>query len=281
MTTSVDTATRVELIRALGAAAHTPPPQSQSLFEALGLPAVSGADYTQAFVLSAPPHAAIHLGPEGKLGGIGLDRVEGFWRAAGRTPPADADHVGVLFMCYAEVSSHANSPGARRVAESLFYEHIWPWAPGYLHALTLLDLDGVTEWAELTMAVLDDEFGRLTPTDRLPLALREAPEAIATDCDFDGLLDALVSPVRSGFVMTHHTLSAGAAAVGVGYRRGERRFALKAMLDQDKAATLRWLAEQAGDWARWHAVHDDAVSRWWAARAAASAGAMTAMGDGR
>jgi TorA maturation chaperone TorD len=278
---TVETATRVELIRALGAAAHTPPPQSQPLFDALGLPTVSGAAYTQAFVLSAPPHAAIHLGPEGKLGGTGLDRVEGFWRAAGRTPPADADHLGVLLMCYAEVSGQENSPGARRVAESLFYEHLWPWAPGYLHALTLLALDGVTEWADLTTAVLDDEFERLKPTDRLPLALREASEAIAADCDFDDLLDAVVSPVRSGFVMTHHTLSAGAAAVGVGYRRGERRFALKAMLDQDKAATLRWLADEATDWTRWHATRDDPVSCWWASRAAASARAMTEMGDGR
>lgn len=281
MTATIETATRVELIRALGAAAHTPPPQSQPLFDALGVPAVSGATYTQAFVLSAPPHAAIHLGPEGKLGGTGLDRVEGFWRAAGRTPPADADHLGVLLMCYAEVSGQENSPGARRVAESLFYEHIWPWAPGYLRALTLLDLAGVTEWADLTMAVLDDERGRLTPTDRLPLALREAPEALSAECDFDDLLDALVSPVRSGFVMTHHTLSAGAAAVGVGYRRGERRFALKAMLDQDKGTTLQWLAGQATDWGHWHATRDDAVLLWWAGRADATKRALTAIGGDR
>ncbi|MFW0796983.1 molecular chaperone TorD family protein [Gordonia sp. CPCC 205515] len=279
MTAATDTGLRVELIRSLGAVAHTPPPESGLLFDALGLPTLTGAAYTRAFVLSAPPHAAIHLGPDGKLGGIGLDRVEGFWRAAGQHPPADADHLGVLLMCYADVRGQIRSPGAHRIAESLFHEHIWPWAPGYLQAVSLLGDDAVTQWAQLTMAVLDDEYGRLTPPDplTLPLALREAPAPVAIDDDFEDLLDALVSPVRAGFVLTHHTLSCGAAAVGVGYRRGERRFALKAMLDQDKSATLTWLSTHAHDWARWRATRDDAASRWWETRADATADALNEM----
>ena len=55
------------------------------------------------FVLAAPPHAAIHLGPSGMLGGEGLDRVAGFWRAIGLHPPQDADHLGLLLMLYAEL----------------------------------------------------------------------------------------------------------------------------------------------------------------------------------
>lgn len=281
MTTSTEAGVRVELIRALGAAAHTPPPESHRVFEALGLPPATGAAHTQAFVLSAPPHAAIHLGPEGKLGGAGLDRVEGFWRAAGQAPPTDADHLGVLLMCYAEFGERADSPGYRRVAETLFHEHIWPWAPGYLRAVSEVNVAGVTDWAHLTMAVLDDEYRRLSPLGRLPLALREAPAAIEVDCDFDDMLDAMVSPVRSGFVLTHHSLSTGAASVGVGYRRGERRFALKAMLNQDKTATLRWLAAHAADWAQWHAGRPDATSHWWAARAHDTARVLTGMGADR
>ena len=61
----------------------TPPPGSDAVCAALDLPSFSGAEYTEAFVLLAPPHAAIHLGTEGKLGGDALDRVEGFWRALG------------------------------------------------------------------------------------------------------------------------------------------------------------------------------------------------------
>ena len=74
------------------------------MLAALGLPAPTAAEHTGVFVLSAPPHAAIHLGGEGKLGGEGLDRVAGFWRAIGLTPPPDADQLGVLLMLYAELA---------------------------------------------------------------------------------------------------------------------------------------------------------------------------------
>jgi hypothetical protein len=56
----------------------------------------------------------------------------------------------------------------------------------------------------------------------------------------------------------------------VGFRIGERRFALGAMLDQDPHATLGWLAGEADRWQQRH--HDralgDEVTLWWAARAA-------------
>jgi hypothetical protein len=56
----------------------------------------------------------------------------------------------------------------------------------------------------------------------------------------------------------------------VGFRIGERRFALRAMLDQDPRATLGWLAGEADRWQQRH--HDradgDEVTLWWAARAA-------------
>lgn len=63
---------RWELLRALGAAVLTPPPGNVALCEALDLSLQTGAEHTHVFVLSAPPHAAIYLGPEGKLGGMGL-----------------------------------------------------------------------------------------------------------------------------------------------------------------------------------------------------------------
>ena len=72
-----------ELFRSLGAFALTPPPGNGALCAALDLPIPTGVEYTDAFVLSAPPHGAIHLGPEGKLGGEGLDRIAGFWRVLG------------------------------------------------------------------------------------------------------------------------------------------------------------------------------------------------------
>ncbi len=122
---------RWELLRALGAALVTPPPANQQVARALELPVFTGVDHTDAFVLTAPPHAAIHLGPEGKLGGEGLDRVAGFWRALGLVPPEDADHLGVLLMLYAELGeAETASSGERGRAQlhtarvALLHEHV-------------------------------------------------------------------------------------------------------------------------------------------------------------
>src|ERR1700749_4481585 len=76
-----------ELFRSLGAVVLTPPPGNAALCTALDLPIPTGAQHPAAFVLSAPPHGAIHLGPEGKLGGEGLDRIAGFWRVLGLRAP--------------------------------------------------------------------------------------------------------------------------------------------------------------------------------------------------
>lgn len=272
------TTDRCDLLRALGAVAHSPPPATDRVTDALGLPRITAADHTEAFILAALPHAAIHLGPEGKLGGHGLDRIEGFWRAAGVDPPADADHLGVLLMCYAGLHDAGNDHD-RFVADALFFEHIWSWAPGYLCAVADLGSDTITAWAELALAVLTEEQPRVRAFGQLPLALRTATDPLDTDCGFDELLDAVVTPIRCGMVLTHHALSAGAAAIGVGYRRGERRFALKAMLGQDKRATLRWLSAYAQAWVVRHAERTDPTSRWWAARAEYSAAVFTGLAE--
>ena len=93
-----------ELLRALGSVPASPPPHCHPVTDSLGLPAPTAAEHTSVFVLAAPPHAAIHLGADGKLGGEALDRVAGFWRAIGLRPPQDADHLGPLLMLYAELT---------------------------------------------------------------------------------------------------------------------------------------------------------------------------------
>ena len=96
-------ATRAELLRALAAVVLSPPSSCRRALEALGLSEVTGAEHTAVFVLAAPPHAAIYLGKEGKLGGEGLDRVAGYWRAIGLEPPTEADHLGLLLALYCEL----------------------------------------------------------------------------------------------------------------------------------------------------------------------------------
>lgn len=276
-----DTA-RWELLRALGAAVLTPPPASAGVWEALELDAPSGAEYTEVLVLGAPPHAAIHLGPEGQLGGEGLDRVAGFWRALGLTPREDADHLGALLLLYAEIGAAADTTSEpsradqlERTRVALFHEHLWSWAPGYLAAVSSMGVDSLTAWANLLGEALRAELEAVGPRP-MPLALRQAPAPLQPTGTLDEALDTLVSPVRSGFVLTQADLRLLAHAAGVGFRRGERRFALKAMLEQDARATLTGLADHASTWAVLHQGRGadnrfrpvgDACGAWWAERA--------------
>ena len=274
-----------ELIRSLGAVVLTPPGQNQALYEALGLPMPTGAEYTEVFVLSAPPHGAIHLGPEGKLGGEGLDRIAGFWRALGLVAPTDADHLGTLLMLYAELVEAEGSARDERAQEqmrrartALFHEHIWSWAPGYLDAVQGLQVTALTSWSQLSDEVLRAEYAQLDEPETLPLAMRLAPEPLGDDHTLDETLDALVAPIRSGFVLTHRDLTICAGQAGVGLRRGERRFALRAMLEQDAPGTLGWLAEHAHTWSGRHGRPGaGSAGAWWSERAAHSARTLRTM----
>ncbi len=270
--------TRWELLRALGAAVLTPPPGNAGPCQALGLPVQTGAQHTQVFVLSAPPHAAIHLGPEGKLGGEGLDRISGFWRALGLRAPEDADHLGALLLLYAELGEAETGARTakvgsqmRRARTALLHEHLWSWAPGYLTAVSGLGVAVVAEWAKLVEQALRRELAEVGPATLLPLALREAPPGLDPADSFDETLDALVAPVRSGIILTYPDLEKAAAAAGLGVRRGERRYALKAMFEQDAAGTLQHLAAHAARWSAVHAAqahggsHDPCA--WWSVRA--------------
>ena len=273
-----------ELIRSLGAVVLTPPPGNHALCAALDLPTPTGAEHTDAFVLSAPPHAAIHLGPEGKLGGEGLDRVAGFWRVLGLQAPGDADHLGALMMLYAELGEAEDSAAderaqaqLHRARAALFHEHIWSWAPGYLLAVAELGIESAAAWARLTEEALRAEYADLGPAEMLPLALRVAPPGIDVADSLDDTLDALVAPVRCGLVLTYRDLAACGRQVGVGLRRGERRFALRAMLEQDAPATLRWLSGYARRLSQRcpsapRTVNDPCT--WWSRRAANTAGVL-------
>lgn len=271
---------RWELIRAVGAIALLAPPAGDGIADTLGLPPFGAPEHTELFVLSLPPYAGIHLGPEGKLGGEGTDRVCGLWRALDLDPPSDADHLGWLFALYAELGEAADQTGSDRsrqrldhIRAALLWEHLWSWIPGYLDAAAGQE-PSAAAWVRLVRRVLERET-RATPGARgLPLALRSAPEAISEDTGYAELLDALTAPVRTGFVLTYRDLSVASRSLGLGLRRGERRFALKAMLEQDPSATFTWLGSHAR---RWAALHRDRSpvpadpSPWWERRALESA----------
>ena len=270
---------RWELLRALGAVADDPL-SARAAAGALGLAPASAAEHTEVFVLNCPPYASVYLGPDGALGGEGADRAAGFWRALGLTPPAEPDHLTALLSLYAslgeaaaETCRPATAAALARSQAALFAEHLSPWLPGYLDAVSDLGLACLTPWAELARRALAAEASTHPAPVRLPLALRAAPPGAVPGDPVRDLTGALTTPVRSGIVLTRRRLAAGAGEAGVGHRIGERRYTLRAMLEQDPAATLDWLGHEARRWQQRHAARaaGDAVSAWWAARAAGTA----------
>jgi hypothetical protein len=270
---------RWELLRALGAVAGDPA-DARAAAAALGLPDCGNAEHADVFVFNCPPYASVYLGAEGGLGGEGADRVAGFWRAIGIDPgPGEPDHLTSLLSLYAHLGEAAAESRTARTAaalgqmrQALFDEHLWPWLPGYLSAVTDLGVGALVAWAELTLRVVKRERGGTGP-DGLPLALREAPAPVDADGGLDELLGGLVAPVRSGLILTRRAVAAGAGQAGAGHRIGERRFALRAMLESEPDRTAGWLGQEAARWSQRHLgiAAGDPVQQWWAGRAAATA----------
>jgi TorA maturation chaperone TorD len=270
-----------ELLRALGAVADSPQAAAAAC-AALGLAAPSAAGHTEVFMLNCPPHASVYLGAEGGLGGEAADRAAGFWRALGLTPPAEPDHLSALLSLYAslgEAAAQARRPATAgaftRARRALLTEHLWPWLPGYLDAVAGLGTPVLAAWAELAAEVLAAEVARDGqaggPQDGpLPLALRAAPPPLTAGCSLAELAVGVTTPVRSGMILTRRRLAAGAGETGAGHRIGERRFTVRAMLEQAPEQTLNWLAGEAGWWQRRHAARaaGGPAQQWWAQRAA-------------
>jgi TorA maturation chaperone TorD len=155
---------RWELLRALGAVAGSPA-DARTAAAALGLGAASVAEHTDVFVLNCPPFASVYLGPDGALGGEGADRAAGFWRAIGLIPPVEPDHLTALLSLYAslgeaagETRRPATAAALARSQAALFWEHLWPWLPAYLDAVTDLGAPALTGWAQLTRRSIAAEY---------------------------------------------------------------------------------------------------------------------------
>ena len=276
---------RWELFRALGAVADSPA-GARTACAVLGCADQGGAspggaglgaaEHTEAFVLNCPPYASVYLGGEGGLGGEAADRAAGFWRVLGLDSPAEPDHLSALLGLYAslgeaagEARRTATADALTRARHALFWEHLWSWLPGYLDAVADLGLPGLAPWARLTRRALQAERGA-HPGGRLPLALRDAPGSGPDGDSLAAMLDTLAAPVRSGFVLTRRSLASGADAASAGHRIGERRFTLRAMMEQAPAATFSWLAAEAARWSRRYAGQGgftDPILAWWARRA--------------
>ncbi len=193
------------------------------------------------------------------LGGEAADRVAGFWRALGHLPPAEPDHLAALLGLLATLTEAeaAEEDPARaalrgRAREVLLHEHLLSWVPLFARAVAGTGTEFYGGWAALLLEVLDGQAAALPEPDALPAALRDAPGLPDHVEGPRRLAAALLTPVRTGIVLTRSDLARGARAEGLGLRIGERAFILASMLEQDPETTLGWVADHAAAWAAEH-----------------------------
>lgn len=265
----------MELLRALATFAEPPSDEHTRLAGLLDLPGEpDDAAWSDTFLLQLYPYASVYLGAEGMLGGDARDRVAGFFRALDVVPPAEPDHLAVLLAALSEVSTRefeADDEDAaaawRRARAALLWEHLLSWLPGWLDRVAEVATDPYRSWADLVRDTLRHEAAIVGAPAVLPLHLRTAPALPdpRTD-DTRDFLAGLLAPVRTGMIVLRDDLARACRELGLGLRMGERRFVLGAMLDQDPAATLGWLAGHA----RRAGEHDDdwlgEVGVWWQQR---------------
>ena len=268
----------MELFRALGALLDAPCSENRQLGHLLELGQVPDEPtHNDLFLFQLYPYASAFLGEDGRLGGEARDRVAGFWRALGADPPAEPDHLRTLLAAYArlaEAQSATDGKTARawRDARHAFlWEHLLSWVLPFLAKLRQIAPPFYRSWADTLETVLSRESALLGPPRRRPLALRAArPVPDPRQGDGERFLLALLSPVRSGLVLTRADLARAARDLGLGLRVGERAYILRSMLAQGPEGTLRWLAGEARAWAPRHdrsGITAPEVADFWVQRA--------------
>ena len=273
----------MELFRALAVLAEPPVAEAARVAEALGLgPMPGAATYTELFVFQLYPYASVYLGAEGMLGGEARDRVAGFWRALGQTPPAEPDHLATMLALHASLleaaetaSVAAEREGWQRARRAFLWEHLLSWLPVYLAKLDEIASPFYRRWGALLAEALRAEVREVGRQERLSLHLRAAP-GLSDPCDgeTEQFQSALLSPARSGMILARADLSRAARELGIGTRIGERRFILQALFSQDAAGTLGWLAREAEGWRERHRLNKETlgpVAEAWVEKADASA----------
>ncbi len=273
----------MELFRALASLSEPPTASHGRIAEVLGLPPLPHeAAHTDLFVMQLPPYASMYLGSEGMLGGDVRDRIAGFFAALHMSVPHEPDHLAVLLATYAAIADREAAEAEparallwREARKALLWEHLVSWLPGYLVKLQQIASDPYQAWGALLADALLTEVKDLGPQERLPLHLREAPGlANPAETGLEPFIAALLSPVRSGMILTRSDLSRAARSVGVGIRLGERKHALTSLLSQQPVAMLGWLGQEADRWRAAHGVDAPrlaAVAQFWVERAATAA----------
>jgi TorA maturation chaperone TorD len=269
-----------ELIRALAAVAELPTGTSESLCALLDMKrAPTAVEFTEFFVFQQVPYASVYLAADGMVGGEPRDRIAGFWRALGCVPPAEADHLSTLLGAYADMCDRqdAEQHSERlqrwtRIRYAFLWEHLLSWLPIYLRKAQASAPEPLAEWAALLSAAIDAESRRCSWPDALPAHLREVPSLVDPREQPSEFVAALLSPARSGFILTRRDLAVAARALGGGGTIAGRSLLLSNLLEQEPAGTIEWLVSHAKASEEHLAPNADlgAIAEFWRTRAGAS-----------
>jgi TorA maturation chaperone TorD len=283
----------MELFRALAVMAEPPTVNGARVAEALELGELPSADeYTELFIFQLYPYASVYLGAEGMIGGEARDRVAGFWRALGQMPPAEPDHLSVMLALYArlvELETGESDAGRReswRSARKAFlWEHLLSWLPiVYLTKFFSLATPFYSRWGALLMRALLEEACLVGRQERLSLHLREAPGLVDPRSDnVDDFLQSILTPVRSGMILTRADLTRAARKLGLSVRMGERKFILKSLFAQDARGVFNWLIEEATIWGQRQHNHPgvlEEITGTWEQRTRATAALLKELKEG-
>lgn len=251
----------MELFRALALLAEPPTKECERVAEALELgPLPCESEYTEIFLFQLYPYASVYLGEEGMIGGEARDRVAGFWRALSQTPPREPDHLALMLALYAGLAGLEEDEGdavkrsaLRNARKAFLWEHLLSWLPVYLDKLSEIATPFYRKWGEILFQALVEESRVVGRQEQLSLHLRDGGGPI--DPREEGLekfLQSLLTPARSGIILTRADLQRAARALSLGSRMGERLFILKALFGQDADAMLSWLARETSSWIALH-----------------------------
>lgn len=251
----------MELFRALGVLAEPPSDEAFKIAAMLGLPTPPELNqHTELFTFQLYPYASVYLGEEGMLGGEARDRIAGFWRALGQTPPSECDHLSVMLALYAqlaELEMNANDELLqtrwRTARKAFLWEHLLSWLPAFLVKLNDIAPRFYQSWSEMLQHALISEAQKVGMQEQVSLHLRESKGLVdPRDGDVEEFLQSLLSPLRSGIILVRSDLTRAAKRLQIGLRMGERKFIVKSLFSQDAAGMLDWLADEATEWGRRH-----------------------------
>ena len=279
----------MELFRALGNLAEPPATASRGIAEALELGALPDpASHSELFDRQLPPYASVYLGPDGMLGGEARDRIAGFWRALDLTPPNEPDHITTMLAFYArlgELEAESERDVAtlawRRSRVAYLWEHLMSWLPMYLARVGGIGSAFYRMWARLLTAALRGEAASLTEPDHPSIHVRDVPPvADPRAAGLEAFVRSLLSPARSGIILTRSDLGRGARTLGLGLRIADRQRVLRTLFAQDSGATLDWLITETDEWTRRHAEWSDVAPRlagFWTGRARETAALLRSL----